>query len=98
MIWRWLLGRSPDLGLVQPWNPVIADKHREATERLLLGAAGPARVVGNRETERIVAEREQRVEARRQREAAEDAAAMSHAYDPFGAGWPRLVADQGRRR
>ena len=66
MIWRWLLG-GDDLGTVHPWNAVISERHAAATGRLLLGAAGPARVVGNR----IVEAREQRVAERRAREAAQ---------------------------
>ena len=52
-----------DLGYVEPWNDVIAEAHYANTERMLLGACGPARVVGNRVTEAILVEREQRAEA-----------------------------------
>lgn len=56
---QWLFG-SQDLGHVSPWNGVIAERHAAATERMLLGAAGPARVVGNRRDEAILADRERR--------------------------------------
>lgn len=59
----WLCGERDDLGSLHPWDAVIAEKHAEATARLLLGACGPARVVGNRRDEAIVAEREQRAAA-----------------------------------
>lgn len=58
-LFRWLL-TSQDERCVSPWNPVIADRHAEATERMLLGAAGRACVTGNRRTEAIIAEREHR--------------------------------------
>lgn len=59
MILEWLLGSSrPEH--VYPWNAVIAERHEEATARMLLGACGPARTVGNRRDEAIVAERERR--------------------------------------
>lgn len=52
---------------VRPWNPVIADKYAQATERLLLGACGRAWVSGSRVAEaaerehaRIIQEREAR--------------------------------------
>lgn len=64
LAWLW---RSDDLGRVQPWDAVIAERHALATERLLLGAAGRSRVVGNRRDEAIVAEREQRAAAMRER-------------------------------
>jgi hypothetical protein len=56
---QWLFG-SQDLGHVSPWNEVIAERHAAATERMLLGAAGRARVVGNRRDEAILADRERR--------------------------------------
>jgi hypothetical protein len=56
---QWLFG-SQDLGHVSPWNEVIADRHAAATERMLLGAASRARVVGNRRDEAILADRERR--------------------------------------
>lgn len=56
---QWLFG-SRDLGHVSPWNEVIAERHASATERMLLGAAGRARVVGNRRDEAIIADRERR--------------------------------------
>jgi hypothetical protein len=56
---QWLFG-SADLGHVSPWNEVIAERHAATTERMLLGAAGRARVVGNRRDEAIIADRERR--------------------------------------
>lgn len=66
-LWSWLLGGAFDLGYVRPWNPVIAEQHEAATAHLLLGACGPARIVGNRTVER----REAAVDARRAAEAAQ---------------------------
>jgi hypothetical protein len=51
---------AEDLGHISPWNPVIADRYAAATERMLLGACGPARVVGNRRDEALIADRERR--------------------------------------
>ena len=59
MILDWLLGAS-DPGHVTPWNPVIAERHAAETARMLLGACGPARTVGNRRVEAILADRERR--------------------------------------
>lgn len=56
---HWIFG-SRDLGYVSPWNELIAEQHAMATERMLLGAAGRARVVGNRRDEAIIADRERR--------------------------------------
>ena len=66
---QWLFG-SADLGHVSPWNEVIADRHFAATERMLLGAAGRARVVGNRRDEAILADRERRAAEMARRNAA----------------------------
>jgi len=67
---QWLFG-SAELGHVSPWNEVIADRHAAATERMLLGAAGRARVIGNRRDEAIIADREVRAaEMARRRTAA----------------------------
>jgi len=66
---QWLFG-SVDLGHVSPWNEVIAERHAAATERLLLGAAGRARVVGNRRDEAILADRERRAAEMARRSAA----------------------------
>ena len=66
---QWLFG-STDLGHVSPWNEVIADRHAAATERMLLGAAGHARVVGNRRDEAILADRERRAAEMARRSAA----------------------------
>jgi len=68
-MWPEWLWRSDDLGQIHPWNPVIADRCAADTERLLLGWAGPPRVVGNRRDEAIVAEREQRAAAMTRRQA-----------------------------
>lgn len=59
MTGQWLFG-SVELGHVSPWNQVIAERHASATERMLLGACGRARVVGNRRDEAIIADRERR--------------------------------------
>lgn len=59
MTGQWLFG-SVELGHVSPWNEVIAERHATATERMLLGACGRARVVGNRRDEAIIADRERR--------------------------------------
>jgi hypothetical protein len=59
MTGQWLFG-SLELGHVSPWNEVIAERHASATERMLLGACGRARVVGNRRDEAILADRERR--------------------------------------
>ena len=60
MIWAWLLGRRDDLGHVAGWD-WRRQQHAEAvTEHMLLGAAGPAQVVGSRTVDRreaIVARR-----------------------------------------
>lgn len=63
-LWR---DAPDDLGVVSPWNPAIADRHAEATARLLLGDCGPAIVVGNRKDEQIVAKREQMAAEMRRR-------------------------------
>ena len=60
MILQWLFGASSEPGHVTPWNPVIADRHAAATARMLLGACGPARTIGNRRDEAILADRERR--------------------------------------
>lgn len=72
MILRWLWAAPSRPAYIRPWNRAVADRHAEATERLLLGAAGPARVVGDR----IVERREQAVAARRQREAEQRAVVL----------------------
>jgi hypothetical protein len=59
MILEWLFGES-DPGHITPWNPVIAERHAAKTARMLLGACGPARTVGNRRHEAILADRERR--------------------------------------
>jgi len=51
---------SDELGHISPWNAVIAERYAAATERMLLGACGPARVVGNRRDEALIADRERR--------------------------------------
>ena len=66
---QWLFG-STELGHVSPWNEVIAERHAAATERMLLGAAGRARVVGNRRDEAIIADRESRAAEMARRRAA----------------------------
>ena len=48
---RWLLGHTDGHGYVASWNQVRADQAAADTERLLLGHAGPARVVGNKRHE-----------------------------------------------
>lgn len=63
-LWR----ASDDLGHVTPWNPVIAEKHAALTARMLLGAAGPARVTGSRVDEAILLDRERRLQALRARQ------------------------------
>lgn len=36
---RWLVfGRDDGHGFVQPWNPVIAERHAATTARMLLGS------------------------------------------------------------
>lgn len=55
----WLLGRS-SADYVEPWNAVRADQHAEETARMLLGACGRPRVVGNRVHEALLADREAR--------------------------------------
>jgi hypothetical protein len=55
----WLFGSS-EMGHISPWNAVIAEQHAAATERMLLGACGRSRVVGNRRDEAILADRERR--------------------------------------
>ncbi len=59
MILEWLFGHSGE-GHVTPWNPVIAERYADETARMLLGACGPARAVGNRVNEAILADRERR--------------------------------------
>jgi hypothetical protein len=59
MIIQWLFGSS-EPAHVTPWNPVIAERHAAETARMLLGACGPARAVGNRVDEAIRADRERR--------------------------------------
>ena len=59
-----------DLGHISPWNPVIAERYAAATERMLLGACGPAKVVGNRRDEALIADRERRAAESRRRSAA----------------------------
>lgn len=59
MIIEWLFGRSEGAH-VTPWNPVIAERYAAETARMLLGACGPARSVGNRVDEAIRADRERR--------------------------------------
>lgn len=59
MILDWLIGAS-DPGHITPWNPVIAERHAAQTARMLLGACGPVRRVGNRRDEAILADRERR--------------------------------------
>ena len=61
---------SEDLGHISPWNPVIAERYAAATERMLLGACGQARVVGNRRDEALIADRERRAAESRRRSAA----------------------------
>lgn len=39
----WLIEDRAVLGSISPWNAVIAEQHAANTERLLLGAAGPAK-------------------------------------------------------
>lgn len=46
--WQWFSRGTDDLGRVEPWNPVIAERHWANTERMLLGRCGPTKVVGNR--------------------------------------------------
>ena len=70
---RWLLGHGDDLGHVPHWSPLRADQAAADTERLLLGHAGPVRVVGNRTVER----REAQVQARRLREATQRAVVLA---------------------
>ena len=70
---RWLLGHTDGHGFVSGWTPVRADQAAADTERLLLGAAGPAVVVGNRTVER----REAQVAARRLREATQRAVVLA---------------------
>jgi hypothetical protein len=60
---RRLWSNDCDLGQVSPWNSVIAGRYEAATERMLLGACGPARIVGSRRDEAIIAERERRAAA-----------------------------------
>lgn len=62
MILEWLFGRSAPgyVGHVTPWNAVIAERHADETARMLLGACGPVRSVGNRIEEAILADRERR--------------------------------------
>lgn len=59
MIIQWLFGSS-EPAHVTPWNPVIAERYAAETARMLLGACGPARAVGNRIDEAILADRERR--------------------------------------
>lgn len=59
MIIQWLFGSS-EPAHVTPWNPVIAERYEAETARMLLGACGPARAVGNRVDEAIRADRERR--------------------------------------
>lgn len=59
MIFEWLLGRS-EHAHVTPWNAVIAERYADETARMLLGACGPVRAVGNRVDEAIRADRERR--------------------------------------
>jgi hypothetical protein len=59
MIIQWLFGSS-EAAHVTPWNAVIAERYAAETARMLLGACGPARAVGNRVNEAILADRERR--------------------------------------
>lgn len=66
---RWLWDTT-DLGYVSPWSPLIAERHAEATARMLLGDCGPAVVVGSRRDEAVLADREQRLAEMDRRQAA----------------------------
>ena len=61
---------ATDLGHISPWNQLIAERYAAATERMLLGACGPARVVGNRRDEALIADRERRAAESRRSSAA----------------------------
>lgn len=62
MLWRWLIGAGGERAVyVADWTPQRAAQAYRDTERLLLGACGPVRVVGDR----VVEAREQRVQAMR---------------------------------
>jgi hypothetical protein len=39
---RWLLGQHERAVYIAGWNAAVADKHAEATARMLLGWCGPA--------------------------------------------------------
>jgi hypothetical protein len=59
---------SSSPGFVEDWTPVRADRASEDTARSLRGeVVSRARVVGNRSTEAIIADRERRLEEMRQR-------------------------------
>jgi len=63
MLWRWLMGAGRDReAYVADWSPLRAEQAYRDTERLLLGACGPVRVVGSRSLEKLLQEREERVE------------------------------------
>ena len=61
--WRWL--RAEAEVYVTPWNEVIADRHFAATERMLTGWCGRAKVVGDR----VVEAREARLQKERELQA-----------------------------
>jgi len=68
---RWLWS-DDSLGHVTPWNPVRAEREAAATARMLTGWAGNRQVVGNRRDEAVLADREQRLQAMRERQQRRD--------------------------
>ena len=57
-----LCGAPRDLGVIEDWTAMRADRAAEATEHLFDGEiVSRARVVGNRRIEAIIADRERRL-------------------------------------
>jgi hypothetical protein len=58
-----LCGATREIGSIEEWTPLRADRANDATERYLGGEiVSRARVVGNRRIEAIIADRERRLQ------------------------------------
>ena len=70
-MWRELVrwcGASQEIGSIEDWTPLRADRASETTEDYLGGEiVSRARVVGNRRIEAIIADRERRLQEMRAR-------------------------------
>jgi hypothetical protein len=64
---RWC-GAAQEIGSIEDWTPLRADRASEVTENYLGGEiVSRARVVGNRRIEAIIADRERRAQEMRAR-------------------------------